>query len=88
MVPTVDLARWAGDPRAIALVPRALCEKYALVPVSVHEDSLVIAMADPSNRQAVDVVAKWAEMKVDVTIATAAAIAQAIDIYYAERPPG
>src|SRR5213079_530923 len=37
------------DPDAIALVPRALCEKHRMIPLSRRGDWLVIGMVDPTD---------------------------------------
>jgi predicted DNA-binding protein with PD1-like motif len=42
------------DPAAIALVPAALLRKHGCLPVARSGDTLVVAMADPSNPFAVD----------------------------------
>lgn len=41
------------DPRAVELVPRALCDRYRVVPLSVEGDTLVVGMTDPRNVAAI-----------------------------------
>jgi Type II secretion system (T2SS), protein E, N-terminal domain len=41
------------DPRAVALVPRALCDRYRVVPLSVEGGTLVVGMTDPRNVAAI-----------------------------------
>jgi predicted DNA-binding protein with PD1-like motif len=42
------------DPNAAALVPKPLLQKHQCIPVARSEDTLVVAMADPSNPFAID----------------------------------
>jgi hypothetical protein len=41
------------DPRAVELVPRALCDKHRIVPLSKSGDALVIGMVDPQSADAI-----------------------------------
>ena len=42
------------DPIALALVPRAVAEREAVLPLLVREDALVVLMTDPSDRVLLD----------------------------------
>lgn len=46
------------DPKALALVPRAVAEKHDLVPWRLHEGRLQVLVADPSNVMGLDEVMK------------------------------
>jgi hypothetical protein len=41
------------DPRAVEMVPRALCDKYRIVPLSKSGETLVIGMVDPQSADAI-----------------------------------
>jgi type IV pilus assembly protein PilB len=54
-IPFVDLAQKHPDPTAIAVVPRDLATRYALMPIGFDERGrLIVAMADPQNVLALD----------------------------------
>jgi type IV pilus assembly protein PilB len=54
-IPFVDLAQTHADPTAVAVVPRDLANRYALMPTGFDDRGrLVVAMADPQNVLALD----------------------------------
>ncbi len=54
-IPFIDLVQKHPDPTAIAVVPRDLATRYALMPVGFDERGrLIVAMADPQNVLALD----------------------------------
>ena len=50
----VDFSERKVEPSAIAAVPRELAVRYALMPVEIRDNALVVAMADPQNVLALD----------------------------------
>jgi type IV pilus assembly protein PilB len=67
---------------SIALVPRDLCERHRVLPVSRAGSSLIVAMADPTNLAATDDLKAHTGMNVEPVIATEAAIRAAVERYY------
>jgi Type II secretion system (T2SS), protein E, N-terminal domain len=57
------------DPRAVELVPRALCDRHRIVPVAMNGSTLVIGMADPRNADALHDVVLVTGLHVDPVIA-------------------
>jgi type II secretion system protein E len=53
-VPLVDLTKEPPDPQAVGIVPSEFALRHHLVPLRKNDDSLVIAMADPLDIQALD----------------------------------
>ena len=54
-IPFIDLAARRPDPTSVAVVPRDLANRYALMPVGFDERGrLIVAMADPQNVLALD----------------------------------
>jgi len=54
-IPFVDLTQSRPDPTAVAVVPRDLAARYALMPIGFDDRGrLVVAMADPQNVLALD----------------------------------
>src|SRR5262249_41254157 len=54
---------------AIALVPRALCEKHRIIPLSVSGDWLVIGMVDPTNVDAIRDLVLFTGLNVEPVVA-------------------
>ncbi len=79
----VDLAAVVPDIAAINLVPRTLARRYQLVPISITDDGIVIAMADPTNVVARDDVRATLDgRRVSVVVATPSAITESEDRFY------
>src|SRR6185503_10405588 len=52
-VPAVDLNEYEIDPEVIKLVPKEVCERHRVIPISRAGSSLIVAMADPTNLHAI-----------------------------------
>jgi type IV pilus assembly protein PilB len=80
----VDLASVVPDPEVTKLVPRSLARKHQLVPIRHGDEGLVIAMIDPTNVVGVDDVRTASGIKeVSVVVATASAVLESEDRFYA-----
>ncbi|SHG66410.1 type II secretion system protein E (GspE) [Thermosyntropha lipolytica DSM 11003] len=53
-IPHVQLSRMQIDPEAVKLVPPNIIRKYKILPIKKTAGSIMLAMADPLNQQAVD----------------------------------
>src|SRR6202795_5303237 len=53
-VPTVNLEEYEIDADILKLVAKEQCEKHRVVPVSRTGNSLIVAMADPTNPHPTD----------------------------------
>ncbi len=93
-VPAVDLESREIPDEVVRAVPRACCEKYKLFPFelvhqAVGQPQLWIAMADPTNIEAIDEVRFRSGMRVSVAAAPASMVDAAIRRYiYGERQDG
>lgn len=81
-VPAIDLNIFEIDPAAISKVPRNICEKHICIPISVSEDNLVVAMADPTNIFVLDDLRFISKCKIEAVVATETAILQSVAKYY------
>ena len=81
-VPTIDLAAYEIAREALALVPRDVCKRHGVIPVSRIGESLVVAMANPNDRAALDALASLTGLKIEPVLATADEISAAIAKYY------
>jgi type IV pilus assembly protein PilB len=81
-LPTIDLANFEIDPEAIKMVPRAVCVKNMVIPVSVAGKSLVVAFSDPSNIYVKDDLSLLTRHKIEVVVASEPAIQAAIEKNY------
>jgi len=80
--PYLPLANYEIDQEVIRSVPKNLCQQYCLVPIDKIGKSLTLAMSNPLNRQATEDVEVITACIVQVFVATATEIKQAIEKYY------
>lgn len=85
-LPSVGLDQAIPDERALALVPRALCLSHRLIPIEVERsrtgEHLHVAMANPTDVQAIKAVTREARRRIRPLLAPARAIRAAIDRFY------
>ncbi len=77
-VETINLDDFEIDEEVIKLVPKDVCVRHGLIPVSRAGSSLIVAMSDPSNLHAVDDIKFLTGYNVEPVVATLTAIESAI----------
>lgn len=81
-VAAIDLAAFEVTPELIKLVPKDICEKHNVIPVSRSGNTIVLAMGDPSNLVVQDDLRFLTRCKIEPVVASELAIQQAIEKYY------
>ncbi len=81
-VPAIDLTAVEIDPELAKLVSRDVCERHNIVPISRAGSSVTVAMADPTNLNAIDDIKFLTGFNVDVVVASETAILEAIERVY------
>jgi type IV pilus assembly protein PilB len=81
-VPTVNLDEYEIDAEILKLVQKEQCEKHKVIPVSRTGNSLIVAMADPTNLNAIDDLKFLTGYNIEPVIASETAIATAVEKYY------
>ncbi len=84
-VPVIDLGNYEILEETVRIVPKALCEKHTLVPITRAGASLIVAMIDPTNLEAIDDLKMETGYNIEPVLATDTAIRAAIDKYYRPR---
>ena len=74
----VNLGEVTVDPAAAAMIPETLARRYSVIPYSFEDDSIMVAMADPSNVLVVDDIRAITGMKIVPRISTRSDIDDAI----------
>ncbi len=69
----------------IAAIPRHIAKKYRVVPVFKHENTLTIALADPSDLDTIDSLQHLLHMEINHQVASEPDIEAALSKYYAEK---
>jgi len=81
-VPAVNLKEFDIDPEVIKLIPEEVARKHMAIPINRSGNTLIVAMADPSNIFAQDDIKFLTGYNVEVVVAPENAIKEAIDKYY------
>ena len=81
-VPAIDLTQIEPDKELTKLVSREVCERHHIVPVSRAGSSGTVAMADPTNLNAIDDIKFLTGYNVDVVVASETSITELIERSY------
>lgn len=84
-IPYIRLKREMIDPAAVALVPAELCRAHNLLPLIRVGDELSIAMADPLDAPAIDMVTQASGCRINVSVALIREIREMIDEFHGVR---
>lgn len=99
--PYLPLKNYEIDSDLVSLVPEHLAKQYCLIAIDRIGNALTLAMADPSNTQAIEDIELLTKCVVQAFVSTPSDIGAAIERYYAraardaqptpappEAPPG
>ena len=81
-VPTINLRHFEIDDNLLKIVPGELCRRYMLIPVSKSGALLTVAMADPTDLEAITQVEFATNYSVETVVAPETMIEEALNKYY------
>jgi len=81
-MPSVNLAELKISPDVIKIIPNDVAIKYQVIPVSLKNSTLIVAMVDPSNIFAIDDIKFLTGYRIEPMITSESAMAHALDTYY------
>lgn len=84
-MPVINLPETNIPAKMLEIVPQTMAEIYKIVPISVKNDVLTVAMADPQNVEALDDLRNFLGYDVRGAVSTPHDIEEAIAKYYADR---
>ena len=84
-MPVVNLAETTIPAKALELVPQTMADVYKIVPISLKDDVLTVAMADPQNLAALDDLRNMLGVEVRGAISNLKEVEAAIARQYAGR---
>src|ERR1700677_3792078 len=85
-VPTINLEEYEVDADVLKLVPKEPCERHKVLPISRTGNALIVAMADPTNLNAIDDLKFLTGYNIEPVIASEQAILAAVEKYYNVGP--
>jgi type IV pilus assembly protein PilB len=81
----VQLSELRIPDEVIAAVPRHIARKYRVVPVFLHDNTVTVAIADPSDLATIDSLTHLLQKDVDLRVASEQDIEAALSKYYGGR---
>ncbi len=80
--PPTKHPRYAVQPEALWLIPEVIARGHSVVPLAISDNTLEVAMADPANTVAIQVLSALSGMKIEPVAADAGAVRETIDFNY------
>ncbi|MCH2201936.1 MAG: Flp pilus assembly complex ATPase component TadA [Fuerstiella sp.] len=84
-MPVIDLDETNVPPNVLEIVPETMAEIYKIMPISLKDNILTVAMADPQNVGALDDLRNFLGHEVRGAVSSSAAVEEAISRYYSDR---
>ena len=84
-MPVINLAETNVPSNVLEIVPETMAEIYKIMPISLRNNVLTVAMADPQNVAALDDLRNFLGHEVRGTVSTQAEVEAAISRYYSDR---
>ncbi|MFC2010189.1 GspE/PulE family protein [Chloroflexota bacterium] len=81
-IPFVNLRKEGVQPKAVALIPESMARKYGVIPIDVSDGTLVLAMEDPADIQAIEELATLTRKRIEPVLCTFQDIQEMIDLTY------
>ena len=81
----VNLPEMTVHPKVLEMVPETMASIYKVMPLSLKNNVLTVAMADPQNVAALDDLRNFLGVDVRGAVSNELHVTQAIERYYAER---
>ena len=84
-MPVVNLEETSIPPKVLELVPQTMAELYKIMPISLVNEVLTVAMSDPQNVSALDDLRNFLGHDIRGAVSSEADVEKAITRYYLER---
>ncbi len=81
-IPFVNLRKKGVRSHALELIPEPIARKYSVIPVDTTDNTIVIAMEDPRDIEAIEDLAAVTMKEVEPVISTSQDIQEMIDLNY------
>lgn len=81
-LPIIDLQQIEVQPEALALIPEDVAREHGVLPIKIEGDTLVVAMEDPTNIEALDTIAAISHKRIRPVIPISGGVMEAIKSHY------
>ena len=82
MATQINVLRQTPTPEALQLIPESLARKYVVVPLTIEDNTLRVAMADTDDVLAIGALSAKTKKRIEPVPATVADVNEAIDFNY------
>lgn len=84
-IPFINLKKYKIDPALKDIIPERFARQYRIVPLSLLQNTVTVAIADPLNIFAIDDLKNITGRDIDVVMSTDSDIMKSIDTYYGSK---
>jgi type IV pilus assembly protein PilB len=84
-IPYVKLAHYEIPPQVLSLVPADIALQYNVLPLATHNKRLVVAMENPLDWEALELLRFHTNHNIDPVITSSAEISKVLDKYYLQH---
>lgn len=84
----VNPAVFVIENELLELIPRKIAEKHLVLPISLYENTLTVAFANPTNLKAIDEIKAITGKRIKIAVAAFSILKKLMTKYYAESGPG
>ena len=81
-VPSINLQEFDIDAEVLKIIPKEVVIRHQVIPINKAGNTLIVAMADPSNIYAIDDIKFITNFHIDIVVASEQQIAEAIEKYF------
>jgi type IV pilus assembly protein PilB len=81
-IPPINISKYIIDTELLKLIPEEVARTYQMIPLAKMEQGLTVAVSDPFNIMAVDMLKSLIKTDIYLVLATSLEIIKAIDKYY------
>lgn len=81
-IPPINISKYLIDTGLLKLIPEEVARTYQMIPLAKIEQGLTVAISDPFNIMAVDMLKSFIKADIYLVLATASDIVRAIDKFY------
>lgn len=81
-IPFINLSKYKIDPALQEIIPERIARQYHIVPLSMLDYTITVALSDPFNVFLIDDLKNVTGKEIDVVMSTSSDILKTIDTYY------
>lgn len=86
--PPINVMTFVIEPDVLKLIGKETAKKYQVLPISLYEGTLTVAIADPTNLPALDDVRAQTGLRIKPALGIRSQLKTAIGKYYGDGTPG